>query len=81
MIAGHKFEAVWAKSRKTQIWECREQKLRGVVIENDLSFDKFVVALCQKAWKKLNALARQSSFVSLTQRKVLITSLFKSKFW
>ena len=48
MISGHKFEAVWAKSRKTQIWECREQKIRGVVIENDLSFDKFVVALCKK---------------------------------
>ena len=39
IISGHTFEAVWAKIGKTKIWKSKEQKLLGVLIENDLNFD------------------------------------------
>ena len=43
--SGHKFEAIWTEIGDTQILESREQKFLGVVIGNDLSFEKFVITL------------------------------------
>ena len=79
-IFNHKFEAVWAKIADTQIWESREQKLLGVVTENDLNFDKFIITLWKKARKKLSALARLSIFLNLTQRKILMETFINYQF-
>ena len=51
IIPGSKFEAVWTKMGKTQVWEERKQKLLGVFIENDLNFDKFLITLYKKQGK------------------------------
>ena len=51
IIPGSKFEAVWTKIGKTQVWEKRKQKLLGVFIENDLNFDKFLITLYKKQGK------------------------------
>ena len=69
---GIKFENIWAASGCAKIWESPKQKLLGVVIDRDLSFDGYVSSLCRKAGKKLSALVRLSHYMSLKQRRVLM---------
>ena len=57
-----------------------KQKLLGVVIDRDLSFDGYVSSLCRKADKKLSALTRLSHCVSLKQRRVLMKSFIEAQF-
>ena len=54
----HKFEAIWAKIGQTKIWQNKNQKLLGVIIDRQLNFDEHLISLCKKAGKKLRALAR-----------------------
>ena len=56
---------IWAEIGHAQIWESPKQKLLGVVIDRDLSFDGYVSSLYRKAGKKLSALARLSNYMSL----------------
>ena len=51
IISGHKSEAIWAKIGQTEIWESKKQKLLGVVNNSQLSVDKYIILLCQKAGK------------------------------
>ena len=59
-----KYENVWAKLGKTNIWESKKQKLLGLEIDRSLSFDKHITSLYRKAGKKLSALARLSNFMN-----------------
>ena len=80
IISGHKSEAIWAKIGQTRIWESKNQKLLGVLIDSQLNFDEYLISLCKKAGKKLNALARLAKFLSLEQRKLLMKSFIESQF-
>ena len=65
LVSGNKFENIWTEIDHAQIWESPKQKLLGVVIDRDLSFDGYVSSLYRKAGKKLSALARLSNYMSL----------------
>ena len=80
IISGHKSEAIWAKIGQTRIWESKNQKLLGVLIDSQLNFDEYLISPCKKAGKKLNALARLAKFLSLEQRKLLMKSFIESQF-
>ena len=67
LVSGNKFENIWAEIGHAKIWKSPKQKLLGVVIDRDLSFDGYVSSLCRKADKKLSALIRLSHYVSLKQ--------------
>ena len=41
----------------------------------------FLIKLCEQAGKKFNALARLSSFINLTHRKILLEIFINSHFW
>ena len=69
-----------AKIGQTKTWERKNQKLLGVIIDRQLNFDEYLTSLCQKAGKKLSALARLANFLSLEQRKLLIKSFIESQF-
>ena len=56
------------------------QKVLGVTIDKKLSFNEHVSNLCDKVSKKINALVRIFSFMSLEQRKVLMNAYFLSQF-
>ena len=71
IISGHKSEEIWAKIGQTKIWESKNQKLLGVIIDRQLNFDEYLISLWQKAGKKLSALARLANFLSLEQRQLL----------
>ena len=47
-------------------------KLLGVLIDNELKFDKHGENLCKKASHKLHALARISKYMSLRQRRIIM---------
>ena len=58
--------------------EC--QKLLGVYIDMNLTFDTHVSNLCNKASQKLHALARVAPYMSLFQRRIVMKSFFCSQF-
>ena len=43
------------------------EKLHGILIDRDLSFDKHIKSLCRKAGQKLNALTRISNYLTHDQ--------------
>ena len=75
----------WGTSLKAEIghakiWESSKQKLRGVTIDRDFSFDGYVSSLCRKAGKKRSALARLSHYMSLKPRSLLMKSFTEAQF-
>ena len=38
---------------ETNIWDSKQQKLLGVLIDSDLKFDEYVLSQCKKAGKNL----------------------------
>ena len=48
----------------------RSQKLLGMVFDNKLKFDKHIENTCQKANRKLNALARVTNYMGLLKRRI-----------
>ena len=49
-------------------------KTLGIILDNQLKFDKHVENICQKASKKLNALARVTNYMELPKRCNLINA-------
>ena len=58
----------------------RKQKLLGVHIDRTLSFHEHVSNLCKKPGRKLSVLARLSSYMTLTQRRLLMKSFIEGPF-
>ena len=52
----------------------KSKKLLGIVLDNKLKFDKHVENICQKASKKLNALARVTNYMELPKRHILMNA-------
>ena len=63
-----------------KIWESKNQKLLGVILDHQLNFDGYLILLCKKAGTKLSALVRLANFLSLEQRKLLMKSFIESQF-
>ena len=56
------------------------KKLLGEHIDRTLPFDEHVSNLCKKAGRILSVLARLSSYITLTQRRVLMKSFIEAQF-
>ena len=56
------------------------EKLTGILIDRDLSFDKHIKSLCRKAGQKLNALARISNYLTHDQKRPYLNLIIKSQF-
>ena len=66
--------------RRTKIWERKQQKLLGILIDRDLKFDENVLSQCKKAGKKLTALIRISKFMTFGQRRNIMKAFIESQF-
>ena len=64
----------------TTIKNSKSQKLLGLVLDNKLKFDVHVGNICQKANRKLNALARLTNYMELPKRRLLLNAFFKAQF-
>ena len=56
------------------------EKLLGILVDRDLSFEKHIKSLCRKAGQKLNALARISNYLTHDQKHLLLNAIIKSQF-
>ena len=56
------------------------QKLLGVIIDRNLTFNEHVSSLCKKASIKISALARIFPYLKINQRKTLMKAYFMSQF-
>ena len=43
IISGHKSETIWGKLGQTKIWESKNQKLLGFIIDRQLNFDEYLM--------------------------------------
>ena len=80
IIAGHKWEHVWANIEDTKIWENDSVQLLGVTIDNKLRFDDHLSEICRKAENKLSALTRIFKFLNFDKRRQLVKAFFESQF-
>ena len=72
--------AVSASTEEFVINNSNEEKLLGIKIDNKLSFENYVSALCKKASQKLHALARIVNYMNLINRKFLMKAFVTSQF-
>ena len=65
---------------ETVIHNSKSKKLLGVIFDNELKFEKHINTICQRANRKLNALARLAPYMKLGKRRVLMNAFFISQF-
>ena len=58
LVSGYKHENIRARIGEVKIWESSKQNSLEVVIDTDLSFNKYVSSLCKKDGKELSVLSR-----------------------
>ena len=58
----------------------QSKKILGIILDNQLKFDKHVENICQKASRKSNALARLANYMELPKRRILMDAFFKAQF-
>ena len=87
IVAGHKYEHIWANVGQTMIWQQNKVKLLGVNIDSKLSFNGHVTSLCVKAGRKLTALTRiarslttEKPWTYKEKRRILINAFVESQF-
>ena len=62
----------------TKLASSSYEKLLGILIDCDLSFDSHRKSLCRKAAQKLNALEGISNYLTHDQKRLLLNSIIKS---
>ena len=62
-----------------EIYKEAHVKLLGVIIENELKFNRHVTILCKKADQKLNALSRIPQYMSMRQRRLIMKTFIQSQ--
>ena len=80
LIAGNKYEHLWARVGHSQIWESESEKILGVTIDRNLKFEEHVKHILVSAGKKLSTLARISHILSFSKMRVSIKLFFDSEF-
>ena len=65
---------------ETVIHNWQSKKLLGVTCDNKLKFEKHINTICQKANRKVNALARITPYMELKKRRILMNAFFHSQF-
>ena len=58
----------------------QSEKILGIILDNQLKFDKHVQDICQKASRILNALARVTNYTELLKGRILMNAFFKAQF-
>ena len=67
------------KINRINIESSPQEKLLGVILDDQLNFKSLMSNLCKKVSRKLNALARISSFMDLLKRRVIMKTYVNSQ--
>ena len=70
---------VW-KIGHSKIWENCTQKLSGIIIDRNLKFDEYILTQCKKPGRKIKALPRVCTYLSLGRRRTLMKAFIESQF-
>ena len=65
---------------ETVICNPKSKKLLGITFDNKLKFEKHIITICQRANRKLNALARLTPYMEVGKRRILMNVFFNSQF-
>ena len=68
------------KIEESVIKNSNSQKLLGITIDRNLSFNEHVSKLCKKASLKISALSRIFPHIDICKRKILMKAYFSSQF-
>ena len=61
------------------MFENKQRKRIGVIIDRDMKFDEYILKQCKKAGRKLYALGRICKFLKLERRSSLMKTLIESQ--
>ena len=81
LVAGHRYETLWANIGETRIWESKNDRLLGLTIDKNLNFYDYVFTLCKKAARKLSALSTISNYMSFEKKKNSFKSICGITVW
>ena len=73
-------EHLWLKVGNAKIWESFEEKLLGVTIDKNLTFNTHLSKLCKKVGQKISALARVSKLLPFQRKRLLLKTFIESQF-
>ena len=65
---------------ETVIHNSNSKKLLGVTFDNKLKFEKHIITICQRANRKLNALAKLTPYLKLGKERMRMNAFFISQF-
>ena len=80
LLSGHKHEVLLAKIGHSKIWESCAQKLLGVIIDQNLKFDVYILTECKKAGRKIIVLVTVCTYLSLECRRTLMKAFIELQF-
>ena len=80
LFSGNKHEVMFTKIGHSKIWESCSQKLLGIIIDQNLKFDEYILTQCKKAGRKLKALARVRTYLSLERRRTSVKAFIEPQF-
>ena len=80
LAPSHTPEQLWIQVGEQVIWESRQERLLGVMVDRELSFKQHVENLCKSAGAKVTALARLVRIVSMEKKKIIMNSFIESQF-
>ena len=72
LVLGNRSSSDTVNLNGTKLASSNYEKLLGILIDLDLSFDKHIKLLCRKAGQKLNALAQTSNYLTHDQKRLLL---------
>ena len=73
-------ESFQIKIGNETVGNSKYEKLLGVKVDHELSFNEHVSSLCKKTSQKLNALSRIASCMTFDQRRLILNSFITSHF-
>ena len=79
LLSDHKDEVMFAKIGHSKIWKNCAQKFLGIIIDQNLKLDEYILTQCKKTGRKIKALARVCTYLSLDCRKTLMKVLLESQ--
>ena len=56
------------------------EKLPGIQLDSDVTFDKYISSICNKVAKKINALSRLVNYMALDKHRMEIKAFIESQF-
>ena len=79
LVSDNVIEHLWTKVGDELIWESREEKLFGVIIDKKLNFNSHLTTSCKKVGQKVTVLARIARLLPFHKRRLIVKTFIESQ--